>query len=103
MDQSKTPPIRKQQPLQQIAWEDIDEPGAYVEVATGTLYRVPRETLVDGASPLIEKTGTDGPRPARAGAKPPRHSQFVRVSGNPHIFSLGARLICVEHDIQPSF
>ena len=31
------------------------------------------------------------------------HDCFVRVSGNPDIFSLGARMICVEHDIRPCF
>ncbi len=103
MDPCKTPPIRKQQPLRQIAWEEINEPGAYVEVATGALYRIPRESLVGGAFPLVEKTGAGVPQPVRGGNHPPRHSRFVRVSGNPHIFSLGARMICVEHDIQPRF
>jgi len=103
MDPSRTPPIRKHQPLPQIAWEKINEPGAYVEVATGALYRIPRESLVGGASPLVEKAGTGVPQPVRAGKNPPRGSQFVRVSGNPYIFSLGARMICVEHDIQARF
>lgn len=103
MDPSRTPPIRKHQPLPQIAWEKINEPGAYVEVATGALYRIPRESLVGGASPLVEKAGAGVPQPVRAGKNPPRGSQFVRVSGNPYIFSLGARMICVEHDIQARF
>jgi len=103
MDPCNTPPIRKHLPLARVAWEKINEPGAYVEVATGNLYRIPRESLVGGAFPLVEKAGAAAPQPVRAGEKPPRDAQFVRVSGNPHIFSLGARMICVEHDIQPRF
>jgi len=103
MDPSRTPPIRRHQPLPQIAWEKINEPGAYVEVATGALYRIPRESLVGGAFPLVEKAGAGVAQPVLAGASPSRDSQFVRVSGNPYIFTLGARMICVEHDIQPQF
>ena len=103
MDPSRTPPIRRHQPLPHIAWEKINEPGAYVEVATGALYRIPRESLAGGACPLVEKAGAGVAQPVRADANPPRDSQFVRVSGNPHIFTLGARMICVEHNIQPHF
>lgn len=85
-----------QRRFERISWNDIREPGAYVEISTGTLYRVPQQ----GATPLVEKHGA-GPLPADA--FPPRHSQFVRVSRDPFILSLGARLICVEQDIQPRF
>src|SRR5258706_16208471 len=98
-----TPPLRKQPPLPQIACEEIREPGAYVELETGALYRVPRESLAGGAFPLIERGGDEGPQPVRADKKPSRRSQFVRVSGNPHIFSLAARMLCVNHDIHPRF
>ena len=91
-------PDRKQhRPLERISWNDIREPGAYVEIATGALYRVPQQ----GATPLVEKGGAGGP--LRPDAWPPSHSQFVKVSRDPFIFSLGARLICVDHDIQPRF
>ena len=89
---------RKQQthahrPLERISWNEIREPGAYVEIATGTLYRVPRQ----GATPLVE---THGAGPLPADTIPPRHSEFVRVSRDPFILSLGARLICVDHGVQ---
>jgi hypothetical protein len=103
MNPEKALQTAKRPPLRRLAWEQINEPGAYVEIATGTLYRVPPETLAGKASPLIEQQGIDGPQPARPGMPPRCDSQFVRVSGNPHIFSLGARMICVEHDIQPHF
>lgn len=89
---------RTHRPLERLNWNDISEPGAYVEVATGTLYRVPQR----GATPLVEQDGI-GSKPVPADAMPPRHSQFVKVSRDPFIFSLGARLICVDHDIRPHF
>lgn len=78
-----------QQPLRQLAWEEISEPGAYVEIATGTLYRVPREALREGAAPF--------------GKQDIAGSQFFQVSKNPFIFPLGARMVCAAHNIQPNF
>jgi hypothetical protein len=90
---------RPHRTLEHLDWNDIREPGAYVELATGTLYRVPQR----GATPLVEQDGAGGPQPVAAETLPSRHSQFVRVSRDPFIFSLGARLICVDHDIRPRF
>ena len=103
MTQDKAPRTSMRQPLRRIIWEQIREPGAYVEVATGALYRILRESLDQGASPLVETDGVEGAQPLGPGARPSSDSQFVRVSANPHIFSLGARMICFEHDIQPHF
>lgn len=78
-----------QQPLRQLAWEEISEPGAYVEIATGALYRVPQEALREGAAPI--------------GRQDAARSQFFQVSKNPFIFPLGARIVCAAHNIQPNF
>ena len=99
----KTASAARRPPPRQIAWREITEPGAYVELATGLLYRVPRESLVGGALPLVEQQGVEGARPLRPGTSPARDARFVRVSGNPHIFSLGARMLCLEYDIRPCF
>jgi hypothetical protein len=77
-------------PLHKIAWEEINEPGAYVEVSTGKLYRVPRECLPVGKSRL--RPGHDGPS-----------SPLVRLSKDPFIFALAARMLCVEYHIWPDF
>ncbi len=77
------------QPYQTLAGEEIREPGAYVEIATGTLYRVPPEALSGDAAPFRNR-GT-------------AHSQFLRLSKDPFIFLLGARLACVAHNIRPNF
>src|SRR5437667_10444644 len=41
--------------LPEVAWESVNEPGAYVEKGSGDLYRIPKEALVPGASPAIVK------------------------------------------------
>jgi len=76
--------------LPECSWLDISEPGAYVEVGTGDLYRIPKEALVQGGSPMIRKESLGA-------------SRLVQVSKNPFITTLQARMICAEHNIQPNF
>lgn len=76
--------------LPEVAWPDINEPGAYVERGTGDLYRIPKEALLQGASPLITKES--------AGA-----SRLVQVSKNPFVMTLQARMLCAEHNIEANF
>jgi hypothetical protein len=78
--------MRNSRRTYEVAWEDIREPGAYVEVATGKLYRIPRENLPVG--------GSRGDVPS---------SPLVRLSDDPFIFALAARMLCVEHHIWPDF
>lgn len=90
MVNGKVSAIPQEQPLRELAWEDIDEPGAYVEVATGTLYRVHPEAVRRCAPPRLETGGAVQPR-------------FVRLSKDPSIFPLGARMVCARHNIRPNF
>jgi hypothetical protein len=76
--------------LLEVSWEDINEPGAYVEWGSGDLYRIPKEALQAGASPLIKKQS--------AGA-----SRFVQISRDPFVTTLEARMSCAEHNITPNF
>ena len=76
--------------LQELSWGEITSPGAYVELGTGDLYRVPKEALLEGASPLIRKESAGG-------------SNLMQVSSNPFITTLEARMTCAEHNIQPNF
>jgi hypothetical protein len=73
-----------------MAREEIREPGTYVDIATGALYRVPVRALVKEASPALWQAMAAG-------------SQFVQVSKNPYIISLEARIICAAHNIQFNF
>jgi len=89
MTETSTLAKHERHPLPQLAWEEIREPGAYVEIATGTLYRVPREALREGAAPF--------------GRRDTAFSRFLRISKDPFIFPLGARMVCAAHNIQPNF
>lgn len=76
--------------LNEVSWQDLSEPGAYVEVGSGDLYRIPQEALVKGASPLIRKESLGA-------------SSLLQVSKNPYVITLEARMICAEHNIAPNF
>jgi hypothetical protein len=76
--------------LAEVAWDELNEPGAYVERGSGDLYRVPKEALIPGGSPIIHKES--------AGA-----SRLVQVSRNPFVTTLEARLCCAQHNIEPNF
>jgi hypothetical protein len=76
--------------LPEASWEELSEPGAYVERGTGVLYRVPKEAIIPGASPIIHKESTGLTR-------------LVQVSKNPFITTLEARLKCAQHNIEPNF
>ena len=89
MTETGTLARQDRQPHLKLAWEEIREPGAYVEIATGTLYRVPREALREGTAPF--------------GRRHAAFSQFLQISKDPFIFPLGARMVCAAHNIQPNF
>lgn len=76
--------------LLEVSWSEVSEPGAYVEKGTGDLYRIPKEALLQGGSPVIEKQS--------AGA-----STLVRISRDPFVTTFKARMLCAEHNIEPNF
>lgn len=76
--------------LLQVSWQSITEPGAYAELGSGDLYRIPKEALLEGSSPLIRKESSGS-------------STLMQVSKNPFITTIEARMICCEHNIVPNF
>jgi hypothetical protein len=76
--------------LLEIDWEDLNEPGAYVERGTGDLYRFPMESLVQGGSPLITKESHGA-------------SRLIQLSRDPYVTTMKARLVCAQHNIEPNF
>lgn len=92
MEQVRNPSVEPQQRtfLPEITWDTITEPGAYVELGNGDLYRIPREALMPGASPVIKKQSSGA-------------SRLVQVSKDPFVTTLQARLLCAEHNIQANF
>lgn len=73
----------------ETTWDQINEPGAYVERGTGDLYRVPQEAIGPG-SPMIKKQSLGA-------------SRLVTLSGNPFVTTLEARMLCAEANIHPNF
>jgi len=92
VDQPRNVSIEPQQRmfLTEVSWENINEPGAYVEIGSGDLYRIPQEALLKGSSPLIRKESMGA-------------SRCVRISKDPFITTLEARMICAENNIRPNF
>lgn len=80
----------RQPPLMELGWDDIHEPGAYVELGSGDLYRIPKEALIKGASPVVVKESRG-------------LSKFVLVSKDPFVTTLQARLRCAQHNVEPNF
>jgi hypothetical protein len=75
--------------LVETTWEELTQPGAYVEEETGDLFRVPQDALVR-ASPIITKVSYD-------------ESLLLRVSDDPSVPLLTARMIAEDHNIAPNF
>ena len=76
--------------LPEIAWDTINEPGAYVEVGSGDLYRVPKEALIQGSSPVIRKESSGA-------------SRLIQLSTDPYITTFEARMLSSEHNVKPNF
>jgi hypothetical protein len=76
--------------LQQCPWQSVTEPGAYVEVGTGDLYRIPREALIPGSSPVIRRETQD-------------NSVLVQLSKDPFITTFEARMLAAEYNVKPNF
>ncbi len=95
MPQTQHAPVVSIEPQQrtalpEVSWESLTEPGAYVELGTGDLYRVPKEALIQGASPLIRKESLGA-------------SRLMQLSKNPFLTTFEARMVACQHNIQPNF
>jgi hypothetical protein len=50
---------RKQGNPPECSWDEINQAGAYISRDTGRLFRIPREELGPGSSPLIHQENRD--------------------------------------------
>jgi hypothetical protein len=82
--------IHPRDPRPELSWEDVHEPGAYVEMGTGDLYRIPKEALIPSGSLVIRKESSAA-------------SRLAQLSKNPFIPTRQARLLACEHNIEPNF
>lgn len=76
--------------LVELDWEDVHEAGAYVEKGSGDLYRIPKEALIQGGSPIVMKESHGA-------------SRLLRLSTDPFITTLEARHRCAQHNVAPNF
>jgi hypothetical protein len=76
--------------LSEFTWENIKQPGSYVERETGHLYRVPQEALLRGSSPVISKLCTNP-------------STFVKLSDDANTIVSKLRTIAADADVKPNF
>jgi hypothetical protein len=90
-EQAKTVLIEPEQrrALPEYSWEELNEPGTYVEKETGNLYRIPK-ALIQEASPLIRRASL-------------RSSTLVQLSKNPFMTTFIARITCAEHNVKSNF
>lgn len=73
-----------------IPFEEINEPGAYLDINTGNLYRIPPEALRLGHSPVISVTcnGTFA---------------VCRLSDDPYITRVHAKTIASDNNFWTNF
>ena len=76
--------------LPEVDWEDVKEPGCYVDEGSGDLFRIPKEALISGGSPIVVKESSGA-------------SRLRQLSTNPYMSTLQARLMCAQHNIDPNF
>ncbi|HMH75178.1 MAG TPA: hypothetical protein VK547_01080 [Candidatus Udaeobacter sp.] len=90
MKETTNLPPQKLAQHQQVSWQNLNEPGAYVEAGTGNLYRFPPEALIVGSSPVVRRENQDG-------------GLLVQLSRDPFITSFEARMLAAECYIKPNF
>jgi len=73
--------------LQTLSWSEVVEPGAYVEVETGDLYRIPSDALQE-TEQIADHLGA---------------ARLVLISTDPYISTMEARLRCARLQIDPNF
>jgi hypothetical protein len=56
--------------LTETDWNSINEPGCYLDIGSGDLFRISKDAIATGHSPLITKTSRGANR-------------FVKLSDNP--------------------
>jgi len=76
--------------LSEFTWENIKQPGAYVERETGCLYRLPAESLLRGSSPVISRLSS-------------AQTTFVKLSDDPNTIVSKLRTVAADADIKPNF
>ena len=73
------PPEHRSSRLQEMSWNQIQQPGAYLIIGSGDLVRVPQDALAPGHSPLITITSTGETRVAKLSDNPAEPISVLRA------------------------
>lgn len=73
-----------------FTWKEIQDPGAYVDLATGELFRFSEKSLAPGSSPVIQRESI-------------LPSRLMKISDDPSMPSTTARMISIRLNIKPNF
>ena len=73
----------------ETTWEGVTEPGCYVEVGSGDLYRIAHEALIRGSSPIIRKESLGA-------------SRLVQLLKDPFITTWRGEQYAGVHPVSPS-
>lgn len=78
---------QRSQRLPECSFNEIESPGSYVFLASGTLVRIPADALAPGHSPLISITSASETRVARLSDNPATPISVLRtVAANNDIY-----------------
>jgi hypothetical protein len=72
------PPEHRSSRLQEMSWNQIQQPGSYLILGSGDLVRVPQDALAPGHSPLITITSTGETRVAKLSDNPAEPISVLR-------------------------
>jgi hypothetical protein len=86
----ETPKLHNTLRYQRIPFSEIHEVGAYVNIDTGSLFRIPEEALAHGRSPVMEIVSLAGPT-------------VCKVCDDPWVPISKARQLAADGDIQINF
>lgn len=67
---SETPRVHKNLLNPRVPFTDIHEPGTYVSISTGNLFRIPEEALAKDRSPVLEIVSETGTMMTKLGDDP---------------------------------
>jgi hypothetical protein len=86
----EAPRIQGKQGYARMMFSEVHDCGSYVNVDTGSLFRIPEEALAKGRSPIFEIVSLTGP-------------VVCRLSSDPWVPISKARQLAADADIQINF
>ena len=75
---------------EEISWTELREPGCYVEVGSGNLFRFPQEALVRGMSPIVTMESRGA-------------SRLLKLSDDPYEITPKLRVLAAQQGVKPNF